>query len=139
MVMNLSFSQLECPLKADAQFFFMHIPKTAGTTLSQIIEQQFDEKEVASGLYPSHLIDAQPSFFRQHRYFHGHVEYAVMCSFLQQQPVAMTMLREPVERYLSHFKFYQRVQLNKILDESREVLNQFHQISLERFVYDPPD
>jgi hypothetical protein len=61
--MNLSFSQLECPLKENAQFFFMHIGKTAGTTLLQIVEQQFDEKEVARWLYPFHLRDRPTSFF----------------------------------------------------------------------------
>jgi Sulfotransferase family len=136
---NLSFSQLECPLEADAQFFFLHIPKTAGTTLTQIILQQFDAKEIASGLFTNQLIDAEPSFFTQHRCFCGHVESAVMSAFLPQEPVSITMLREPVARYLSHFNFYQRVPVDQLTGESLEVLNQFKQTSLERFVYDPPE
>ena len=135
--MNLSFSQLECPLKENTQFFFMHIGKTAGTTLLQIVEQQFDEKEVARWLYPFHLRDRPTRFFTKHRYFHGHIEYSVMCSFLPQQPVTMTMLREPVERYLSHFGSHQR--LSQLENSNPEILNQFQQTPLDRFVSDPPE
>src|SRR5687768_10206319 len=140
MVMNLSFSELECPLKSDDQFFFMHIPKTAGTTLMQIIEQQFDEKEIARFSYhPFLLLERPPSFFTEHRYFHGHIEYNVMCSFLARPPVTMTMLREPVARYLSHFEYYQRASLNELPLTSPENKSQFQQTSLERFISDPPE
>lgn len=137
--MDPSFSSLEHPLSSDAQLFFLHIPKTAGTTLVQIIEQQFDEREIARWLYPFRLFDKPPGFFREHRYFHGHVEYAVMASFLAKPPVVMTILRDPVERYLSQFGNHQRVPLSQIPDTTSEVLNEFQHTSLRRFVYDPPE
>ncbi len=136
--MNQPLSQLECPQDAESQFFFLHTPKTAGTTLIRIIELQFGENEIARWLYPFRLIDSPESFFRQHRYFHGHVEYAVMCSFLSKPPVTLTMLREPVARYLSHFSNHQRVRFDQIPDITFEEFTQFQQTSLADFVQQPP-
>lgn len=136
---SVALSALEREQTTTTQFFFMHIPKTAGTTLIQIIEQHFDEAEIARWLYPFLLLDKPPAFFREHRYFHGHVEHAVMSSFLPRPPVVMTMLRDPVERYLSQFGNHQRVSLSEIPDTTSEVLNEFKNTSLRRMVYDPPE
>lgn len=137
--MDSNFSSLECSLQADTPLFFMHTPKTAGTTMIQIIEQQFDEKEIGRWLYPFRLVDESPDFFKQHRYFHGHVEYSLMRSLLPQQMAAMTMLRDPVERYLSHFGNHQRVLFNQIPDITLDVFNRFQQTSLADFVKNPPE
>lgn len=131
---ELTYSSLEKPLTPDAQFFFMHIPKTAGTTLIQVLEQHFDPQEIASWLYPFQLVDKAPEFFRNHRYFHGHVEYAVMCSYLSQPPITMTILRHPVERYLSQFGNHKRVSLLQIPDWTAEIYNEFQRVTLEEFV-----
>jgi len=132
------FSSLEHLLKADDQLFFMHIPKTAGSTLLPIVERQFDEDKIARWLYPFRMMDTPLEFFQQHLCFHGHVEYSLMRSFLPKTPVTMTMLRDPIERYLSHYGNYQRATIDKIPDTTIDVFNQFHQISMEDFVYDPP-
>src|SRR4051812_37794559 len=95
----------------EAPCFFMHVPKTAGSTLIQALEQQFDEDEIAHWLYPFRLIDASPDFFERHRYFHGHVEYAVMRALLRVRPIALTMLRHPIEQYLSQFGNHKRAVL----------------------------
>jgi hypothetical protein len=136
--MDSNLSLLECPL-IDTQLFFMHMPKTAGTTIIQVIEQQFAEKEIARWLYPFRLVDESPDFFEQHRYFHGHVEYSLMRSLLPGQLAVMTILREPVERYLSHFGNHQRVRFDQIPDITLDEFNQLRQTSLTDFVQNPPE
>ncbi len=136
--MEFFFSSLEHSIE-DKQLFFLHIPKTAGATLIQILEQQFDEVEIARWLYPFRLVNEPASFFAEHRYFHGHVEYDLMCSFLARPPVTLTMLRDPVERYLSQFGNHTRVSFSQIPDIGFDVFEQLQKTSLARFVYDPPE
>lgn len=135
--MKSELSSLERTLMGQ-QFFFMHIPKTAGTTLIQILEQQFDEQEIAKWLYPFHLFAPNAQSLRSHRYFHGHIEYDLMCSFLRRPAVTITMLRDPVERYLSQFGNHKRVAGAQIPDWTKEVYHQFQQTSLSQFISKPP-
>lgn len=138
MPINHDLSSLEHPLHGSEPLFFMHIPKTAGTTLIQFIEQHFDDNEIARWLYPHTLIEKPLNFFNEHRYFHGHVEYKIMRSYIPQKVTAITMLREPVERYLSHFGNHKRVSFNQIPDINLNTYEHFQGITLEEFVYDPP-
>lgn len=132
-----SLSSLEHVTGADRPLFFLHVPKTAGTTLIQVIEQQFDEREIARWLYPFRLVDTPADFFRRPHYFHGHVDYALMRELLPHKPVTMTVLRQPVERYLSHFGNHKRVSFEQIPDISREVFDALQQTTLADFVWNP--
>lgn len=122
----------------DHPLFFLHIPKTAGTTLVQVIERHFEEAEIARWLYPFRLVDEPADYFTRYGYYHGHVDYALMCELLPKKPVTMTMLRQPVERYLSHFGNHKRVKFEQIPDISREVYDAIQQTSLEDFIVNPP-
>jgi hypothetical protein len=94
--------------------FFIHVMKTAGTALRQSIRAQFDDQE----LYPSRHFD--PDFFHAHtsimylvgtppdrrariRAYMGHFPY-VATELLRQELVKLTVLREPVDRTVSHLK-----------------------------------
>lgn len=73
--MSSSFSTFEHPGSENAQLFFMHIPKTGGQSLVEVIEKQFEENEIARCLYPFDLTAKPSSYFDERRYLHGHVEY----------------------------------------------------------------
>lgn len=129
---------LEHPIGAADRVFFMHVPKTAGTTLIQVLEQHFDEREIARWLYPTTVIEAGPDFFVRHRYFHGHVEYGLIRSLLRDAPVSLTLLRPPVERVLSQIGNHQRVTPEQLPDVPVDQLEEFRRIGLEEFLFDPP-
>lgn len=128
-------SSLEHSINSDDQLFFMHVPKTAGTTLNQIIEQKFDQREIAP--WPFRFEEQPSAFFTSYRYFHGHIDYPAMCSRLLRTPVAITMLRHPVERYLSHFGNRKRVSSSVISEWSADQFEEFKRISLPDFVCRP--
>jgi hypothetical protein len=123
---------------AGRPFFFMHIPKTAGSTLIQIIEQQFHERRIARWLYPFRLKNEGVSFFEEHNYFHGHVEYAIMRSLLGRAPVTITMLRNPTDQYLSQLGNHKRVKAEQIPDWTEDLHTTFQETTLRQFVFDPP-
>jgi hypothetical protein len=96
---------------------FLHIPKTAGTTLNRIIEWQYSALSIFT--VDPHGIRATPERFktlseerrRQLRVVRGHMVYGIH-EFLPQGATYITMLRDPVARLLSAYSFILRRPLN---------------------------
>ena len=101
-------------VRTGTPLFFIHIMKTAGTSLRNIIRAQFDDAD----LYPSRQYDADlheahssipyllsiPPERRDHiRAYMGHFPY-VATELLGQELTTMTTLRQPIERAISHLK-----------------------------------
>jgi hypothetical protein len=95
-------------MTADAKtVIFLHIPKTAGSTLLRIIERQYDPSEIYS-LYLRQdfqafdsLAEAQKEEIRIYR---GHVIFG-WDQCLPQPATYFTILRDPVERAISNYYF----------------------------------
>jgi hypothetical protein len=96
---------------------FLHIPKTAGTTLNRIIEWQYSPFAIFT--MDPYRIRATPERFkrlserrrRQLRMVRGHMFYGIH-EFLPQGATYITMLRDPVPRALSAYYFILRRPLN---------------------------
>ena len=96
---------------------FLHIPKTAGTTLNRIIEWQYSPLSIFT--VDPHGIRATPERFktlseqrrRQLQVVRGHMVYGIH-EFLPQGATYITMLRDPVSRLLSAYSFILRRPLN---------------------------
>jgi hypothetical protein len=96
---------------------FLHIPKTAGTTLNRIIEWQYSPLSIFT--VDPHGIRATPERFktfsdkrrRRLRVVRGHMVYGIH-EFLPQGATYITMLRDPVARMLSAYSFALRRPLN---------------------------
>src|SRR5205823_8424847 len=99
---------------------FLHIPKTAGTTLNRIIEWQYSPLSIFT--IDPHGIRATPERFktlserrrRQLRVVRGHMVYGIH-EFLPQCASYMSMLRHPVARLLSAYSFILRRPLTRML------------------------
>src|SRR5579883_1204988 len=84
-------------------FYYLHIPKTAGTTICfSVLPQMFDNEEICSAHDYAELLPIRPDNFGEYRLFRGHFYYSFTRLF-RERPVLMTMLRDPVERSLSHY------------------------------------
>jgi hypothetical protein len=127
------------PLDSTSKFFFIHVMKTGGTSIADIISANFRANE----RYPDVCIPPSPDIFArieaysfvpgivanvnalkgQLRMVRGHVPYAVR-SLLHDSYIAMTLLRDPVERtvsYLTHCRRYhiehQKLTLEQIYED----------------------
>jgi hypothetical protein len=92
---------------------FLHIPKTAGTTLNRIIEWQYNPLSIFTmdpyriRATAERLKTLSERRRRRLRVVRGHLYYGVH-EFLPQGATYITMLREPVARFLSSYYFIQR-------------------------------
>lgn len=92
---------------------FLHIPKTAGTTLNRIIEWQYNPLSIFTmdpyriRATPERLKQLPEARRRRLRMVRGHLYYGVH-EYLPQGSTYITMLREPVARFLSSYYFLQR-------------------------------
>lgn len=102
------------PDKRDHRYFFVHVMKTAGTTLRDHIKANFRLEEIYpiqkfdGDLYDANmkirvLLGLAPERKDQVRIFMGHFPYAVVDA-LGIDLVTMTLLRHPVERTLSYLR-----------------------------------
>lgn len=84
------------------QFYFLHIPKTAGTSLRNIIEAQFPPDRI-NDEYNSmtRMIRKPAEEFNRYHLIRGHFTYNLVDRF-PVFPRVLTMLRHPVERTISH-------------------------------------
>jgi Galactose-3-O-sulfotransferase len=98
---------------------FLHVPKTAGTTLNRLIEWEYD-------LFEMYSVD--PVFFRwsaahlrrlakerlgRIRVFKGHMLFGLH-EVLPQPATYITVLRDPIERTLSAFYFMRSYKLHPL-------------------------
>lgn len=98
---------------------FLHIPKTAGTTLNRIIEWQYNPRRIYT-VDPYQIratvgrLQTLPEERRRRlRVVRGHLIYGVH-DCLPQGGTYITMLRDPVKRVLSSYQFILRRPLHPL-------------------------
>lgn len=97
---------------AEEAVIFLHVPKTAGTTLNRLIEWEYPLFEMYSvdpvffTWSASHLRRLSPRRLRKTRMFKGHMVFGLH-KVLPQPATYITVLRDPIERVMSAF-YYMR-------------------------------
>jgi len=127
-------------LLSSAPLFFLHVPKTAGTTLNTIVESHFKREEIWPHYFNVELLGAAPETLHDYRYFRGHLRCDTLVQRLGRRPVTLTMLRQPVEQLRSAFAHTQRISTE---DWTRStlcgvgILERFRRATLEEALDDP--
>ena len=93
------------------QTYFLHIPKTAGTSFVAILNRHFSSDEIS----PYSLLDrvaelidkGEKEELNKYPLIQGHLGYSVI-KYLGEAPQIITMLRDPIERTISLFNHIKR-------------------------------
>lgn len=107
------------PRRPDESIIFLHLPKTAGTTLNRLIEWEYPLTEMYSVdpvLFEwsyAHLRNLPPKRLRKTRIFKGHMLFGLH-EVLPQPSTYITVLRDPVNRVLSAFYFMRGYKLHPL-------------------------
>ncbi|MFT4412436.1 sulfotransferase family 2 domain-containing protein [Fredinandcohnia humi] len=89
---------------------FSHIPKTAGSTIRQIIDKQYHKKAITRHQKINTLTEAQ---LEQLEAIYGHCRFGIH-KVLSKPFKYITMLRDPIERIISTYYYAKRRPQNRM-------------------------
>lgn len=104
---------------ADEAVIFLHIPKTAGTTLNRLIEWEYPLLQIYSvdpvffTWSSKHLHSLPPERLGRYRMFKGHMLFGLH-KVLPQPATYITVLRDPIDRVLSAYYFMRGYKLHPL-------------------------
>jgi hypothetical protein len=103
------------------RLLFLHIPKTAGSTLRRIIERRYGRRAVfsvgeATGADIDRLAGMTPQQLERIRAVVGHFPFGLH-ALLPDASTYVTLLREPADRIVSHFYYAARTSESPLFAE----------------------
>ncbi|MEO5561406.1 MAG: Wzt carbohydrate-binding domain-containing protein [Dokdonella sp.] len=87
---------------ASEQILFLHLPKTAGTALRNLFARHLGEDQVSKNL--NMRLEEALGRYSDFRAICGHL-HAEQGQTLPRERVSITVLRDPIDRFLSYFYF----------------------------------
>src|SRR3972149_251712 len=121
-------------------YIFVHIAKTAGSTLLSIMENVFNRDEILylydNDDYPQNVeglkrMSGQEK--RRYRLFTGHFPFGLH-EYISQPCKYITILREPVDRVISTYNHIKNVECMSKDEDFRKRWEEARKMSLEEFV-----
>jgi len=105
------------PMPSVPPLVFIHIPRTAGTTVNGILMKNYryrldsDGKDFFPRYHPDEFLSLvqppQGDDTRRPVYFTGHIDVAnEIFRYMPVRYAAVTMLRDPIARIISHYRFH---------------------------------
>jgi len=110
MTTNNRGKNLQYDLRDDDITYFLHIPKTAGTSFIALLDSYFDVDSIYPEKVWHELLKKDHTNFSKYKLVRGHFGYNVNQVF-HRKPIYLTMLRDPVERTISQFEHIRRDKL----------------------------
>jgi hypothetical protein len=111
-MINISLSTLHTDIFQSLHF--LHIPKTAGTSLRTWLMDLYREEDWLPCHFLKELEQLTPDEINKYHFFSGHLGNS-WYNCLQKPPHTFTWLRQPIQREISQY-FYLRKMKNTLLD-----------------------
>jgi hypothetical protein len=121
------------PLRDFEQLFFLHVPKSAGTTFIGLLDQRYMVDEICpihhtyEQLLQTYPLDDLANF----KFIRGHFPYDLIYK-LPKPPRIITFIRDPISRFLSHIDMVRHSE-----GGLPELHNRLNEYKLEQFLAQP--
>lgn len=113
--------------KSDEFLLFMHIPKTGGQSLRGVIKKQYNlEETYRCPFMEEKVIELTEEFRNSLKFIYGHFLFGTH-EYFPKPFTYITLLRNPVERFISAYYHILRVPTNRMHDKVKN-------LSLEEFI-----
>ena len=103
---------------------FLHIQKTAGSSLITFAKQHYEDNLISHGDYVGH----HPDIFKNIKFISGHFGYDFAKNLIDGR-YSFTFLRNPIERILSFYYFHKTREINEF-----PITRKAHELDLEDFL-----
>jgi hypothetical protein len=103
---TIACDKLEASESTNPAIYFLHIPKTAGSSVHSMLVKNFGEKVSPFRLWDD-IGPAAPPSLRQYEVFSGHFGISLL-KLIERPLTVFTFLRDPVARTTSHFMHVKR-------------------------------
>lgn len=87
--------------------YYLHIPKTAGTSLTSFLDAQFDRSQICPAQLLPELFELNSDAISKYDFFRGHLWFGLN-SYVGRDLNYITMLRDPVQRTISWYSHVKR-------------------------------
>lgn len=95
------------PSPTEDGLYFLHVLKSGGSTVGRYLEAGFRPDDVCPARNWSDLLRLPRERIPQYRLFRGHFG-SMLLDVLPRRPAVVTMVRDPVKRAVSHWRYVQR-------------------------------
>jgi hypothetical protein len=106
-------------MQSQDQLFYMHLPKTGGTTLISLLDDHFATSEICPEQIEEKFKLLSYTDLAGYRLIRGHFGYDLYKS-LPKKPIYLTMLRDPILRVISLYEFSKRNLNNDLISNGLE-------------------
>ncbi|HEX5104602.1 MAG TPA: glycosyltransferase [Pirellulaceae bacterium] len=93
--------------RSHESFYFLHVPKCAGTTTRQILANAFAARDILSAydvsLYYARQLKSCPEIYQPYTLAYGHFRWELPTLVSDRRWRILTIVREPLERLLSAY------------------------------------
>ncbi|MFN4259872.1 MAG: sulfotransferase family 2 domain-containing protein [Gemmataceae bacterium] len=116
-------------MRSKPAYYFLHIPKTGGTSVRCALDQLFHPEQICPHYIWDTLARASCDELQTYQFFRGHF-LSLLEDYLNRPLIKFVLLRDPVERTLSHYAHVQR-------DSQHPLHHQARNQSLDEWLSDP--
>ncbi len=121
-------------LTHEDKLFFLHIPRTAGGRVIELLENFFEQSTICPAYATPDLARLDPAILETYRFFRGQLLYDYDSGWwlTAQKPKILTFLREPVAQTFSIFANRQARNDQAYLENEIRLVRQ---LSLAEYIY----